>query len=506
MAASKNAHYERGLRLTKQGHHAEAIDCYQQALAVAPSDPHVLFALGNTARALGMAKPAEVFYRQVLSIVPERIEALINLANLLRANGQLGAVRALLEPASNRNPRSPEIWLTLGSVFRDENNADEAERHYRRALELRPGYAAALANLADVLAGKGAFADALPLYDRALAEEPDNAQAKLNRAILHLLTGNLKQGWQDYAARLRVPGKAPICDHGLKPWQGESLSGKRLLVTVEQGVGDQLMFASIIRDLVARADAEGGRVILECEPRLVPLFERSFEDVTVHTSRLEPRGENVFASYSWLADVGGADVAIEMGSLPFHLRDDLSKFPKPNAFLDADEIETLNWQRTLSSAAEGPFIGICWRSGKLTAGRAVNFAPLKEWAAFIRDMPGTPVCVQYDAMAEEIDLLGELSGKTVVVPGGIDQKQELDRACALLSALDAVVSAPTAVCWLAAGAGVSTFKIQRDAAWTSFGCAYEPFAPSAHCMVPDVMGDWAGSFQKTLTALRSQLG
>jgi Flp pilus assembly protein TadD len=506
MTASTNAHYEHGLRFTRQGRHAEAIDCYQKALAASPSDPRVLFALGNTARALGMARPAEVFYRQVLAIAPDRIEALINLANLLRANGQAEAARALLAPALERNPQSHELWLTLGSAFRDAGNADEAERHYRRALDLKPDYAAALSNLADMLAGKGAHAAALPLYDRALCAEPDNAQARLNRAVLHLLMGNLLQGWEDYAARLGIPGKAPICDHGLKRWKGESLSGKRLLVTAEQGIGDQLMFASMIRDLAARADAEGGCIVLECEPRLVPLFARSFEEIAVHPCRMETRGADVHASYGWLDEAGGADLAIEMGSLPLYLRGDLAKFPKPNVFLDADEIETLNWQRTLSNAAEGPFIGICWRSGKLTSGRALNYAPLKNWAAFIRDIPGTPVCVQYDATPEEIGLLGELSGKTVVVPGGIDQKQELDRACALLCALDAVVSAPTAVCWLSAGTGVPTFKILRDAAWTSFGRDHEPFAPAARCIVPDVAGGWADGFAKARAALSLQFG
>jgi Flp pilus assembly protein TadD len=506
MTASTNAHYEHGLRFTRQGRHAEAIDCYQKALAASPSDPRVLFALGNTARALGMARPAEVFYRQVLAIAPDRIEALINLANLLRANGQAEAARALLAPALERNPQSHELWLTLGSAFRDAGNADEAERHYRRALDLKPDYAAALSNLADMLAGKGAHAAALPLYDRALCAEPDNAQARLNRAVLHLLMGNLLQGWEDYAARLGIPGKAPICDHGLKRWKGESLSGKRLLVTAEQGIGDQLMFASMIRDLAARADAEGGCIVLECEPRLVPLFARSFEEIAVHPCRMETRGADVHASYGWLDEAGGADLAIDMGSLPLYLRGDLAKFPKPNVFLDADEIETLNWQRTLSNAAEGPFIGICWRSGKLTSGRALNYAPLKNWAAFIRDIPGTPVCVQYDATPEEIGLLGELSGKTVVVPGGIDQKQELDRACALLCALDAVVSAPTAVCWLSAGTGVPTFKILRDAAWTSFGRDHEPFAPAARCIVPDVAGGWADGFAKARAALSLQFG
>jgi tetratricopeptide (TPR) repeat protein len=506
MTASTNAHYQQGLRFTKEGRHAEAIDCYQQALAAAPADPHVLFALGNTAKALGMPKPAEIFFRQVLAIAPERVEALMNLANLLRANGQPASARALLEPALDRNPESAEIWLTLGSTLREMGDADAAEAHYRKALDLKPNSATALANLADMLAQKGDHAAAFLLYGRAIRNAPNNAQARLNRAVLYLLTGNLKQGWRDYAARLAIPGKAPHYDHGLPAWKGGSLNGKRLLVTAEQGVGDQLMFASMIRDLAARANAEGGSIVLECEPRLVPLFERSFDDVTVRASRMENRGGAVHAQYGWLKSVGGADIAVEMGTLPLHLRDEIAKFPKSNTFLDADEIEVLNWQRTLSSVAEGPFIGVCWRSGKLTSGRALNFARLEQWATFIRAMPGTPVCVQYDATGNEIEMLGELSGKTVVVPAGIDQKQELDRACALMSALDAVVSAPTAVSWLSAGAGVPTYKLQRDAGWTSFGCDYEPFAPAARCIVPDMMDDWADSFGKTLTALRSQFG
>ena len=504
MTASTNAHYRQGLRHSKAGRHAEAIDCYQQALAATPSDPHVLFALGNTARALGMPKPAEIFFRQVLAIAPERIEALTNLANLLRASGQTTSARALLEPALARNPQSAELWLTLGSTLREMGDAAAAEAHYRKALNLEPDSATALGNLADMLAQRGDYAAAFLLYDRAFRNAPNNAQARLNRAILYLLTGNLKQGWQDYAARLAIPGKAPQCDHGLPAWKGGPLKGKRLLVTAEQGVGDQLMFASMIRDLATRASAEGGSIVLECEPRLVPLFERSFDGVTVHACQMENRGGTVQAQYEWLEFIGGADLAVEMGTLPLHLRDEMTKFPKANTFLDADEIEVLNWQRTLSSVAEGPFIGICWRSGKLTSGRALNFAALEQWAAFIRAMPGTPVCVQYDATSDEIEKLGELSGKTVVVPGGIDQKQELDRACALMSALDAVVSAPTAVSWLSAGAGVPTYKLQRDAGWTSFGCSHEPFAPAAHCIVPDAVDDWAGSFEKTLAALRSQ--
>src|SRR5579864_5456150 len=91
-----NAHasrdpYAHGLELTAANRHFEAIECFEEALSRRPNDTRALFALGNTASALGMARPAEAFFRQVLALEPGRVEALVNLANLLRSQGQFDA-------------------------------------------------------------------------------------------------------------------------------------------------------------------------------------------------------------------------------------------------------------------------------------------------------------------------------------------------------------------------------------------------------------------------------
>jgi tetratricopeptide (TPR) repeat protein len=493
--------YEHGLRFMREGRHGDAIDCFQRALAFSPADPKILFALGSTARALGMAKPAEMFFRQVLAIEPERLEALISLANLLRSNGQPQAARDLLMPVLAHKSQSAELWMTLGSALREMGDVAGAEAHYREALARTPRLPTALGNLADILAMRGENDAALDHYTRAIKAAPDNAQLRLNRSILNLSLGHLKEGWRDYTARLRIPGKAPVCDHGLAEWTGGSLKNKRLLVTAEQGVGDELMFASMIPELARRATEEGGRIILECDARLVPLFARSFPDVAVHAAVREKREGVVKGHYGWLKAAGGASLAIEMGTLPRYLRSDLFSFPTYHAYLDADEVEILDWTSSLNDCDDGPFIGICWRSGKMTEGRATQFAPLEAWAEFLSDLPGAPVCAQYDATEEEIERLGEMSGREIIVPGEIDQKNELDRACALFSTLDAMVSAPTAVAWLAAGAGIPTYKILHDTSWTSFGCDYEPFAPSCSCIMPATPGDWADCFAKAKAAL-----
>lgn len=491
--------YEDGLKLSALGRHTEAIARFEQALAAKPDDARVLFALGNTARVLGLPRPAEEFFRRVLALEPERVEALVNLANLLRANADFAAARALLTPVLSRNPDCAELWLTLGSVHRELGDTAAAEIHYREALARKPDYPAALGNLADLLSDSGAIDEALSLYDRALKREPDNAQLRLNRSIMHLRLGNLKAGWRDYAGRLKIPGKAPVADHRLPNWAGGTLKRTRLLVTAEQGVGDQIMFASTIPDLAARAKSEGGSVILECEPRLVSLFARSFADVTVKPSRMETKADVTTAHYGWLKAIGGANAAIEMGSIPRWLRGDLSAFPNSNAYLIPDEAEKAHWREVFGQA-----IGICWRSGKLGGVRNLQYAPLEAWARFIRDLPREIVSVQYDATAGEIAALASLSGRKIIVPETIDQKQELDRTAALLSALDCVISAPTAVSWLAAATGVPTYKILYDVSWTAFGQDHEPFAPSCRCMTPDQAGDWDTVFGKTLSEIRSR--
>jgi tetratricopeptide (TPR) repeat protein len=384
-------------------------------------------------------------------------------------------------------------------------DAARAAAHYREALARRPSYTAALANLADLLSDEGNTEEALALYGRAIDGEPANAQARLNRAMLYLSTGNLKAGWRDYGARLKLSGKAPIAEHTLTKWDGAFVKHTRLLVSAEQGVGDQVMFASMLPELAERAAAGGASIILECERRLVPLFARSFPGVAVHGSDHQTMAGVTRARYGWLKAVGGANAAIELGSLPRLMRGNLDSFRAPHSFLKPDALESALWGGFLASAGRGPFIGLCWRSGKMAGLRSLQYAPLESWAAFISRLPGTLVSVQYDAAVEEVEALERMSGRTIFVPPGLDQKIELDRSLALLFALDAVVTAPTAVSWLAAGAGVDTYKILYDKSWTSFAQPFEPFAPSCLCMMPQTRGDWSDTFAKTLAVLTARL-
>jgi Flp pilus assembly protein TadD len=485
--------YAQGLKLSSQGRHLEAISCFETALAMKPDDAGVLFALGNTAYALGLHQPAAELFRRVLAQDPTRIEALVNLANLLRLQGQFDAARTLLEPALAHGPQSPELLLTLGSTWREAGDTERAKDCYRAALDYRADYPPALSNLADLLADEGAFAAARSLYDRAYKASGGNAQIRLNRAILHFLTGNLEEGWRDYEARKDIPNKVPDAHLKLPEWRGSALKGGRLLVRAEQGIGDQLMFISLIPDLISRLGKR--QVILECDKRLVPLAARSFPDVLVKPQSLITMNGRVTADYGWLNRQGGANAVALMGSLPRWLRKNLDAFSKEcGAFLRPDSNERVHWKNVFAALGSSRLIGICWRSGKSGGHRSVQFAPLEAWGRFLRELPGAIISCQYDATAEEIASLEDLSGRRIFVPQALDQKNELDRTAAMLSQLDVVLSAPTAVSWLAAGTGVNTLKLLYHTSWTAFGQDYEPLAPACRCIGSVRPGDWQEVF------------
>jgi Flp pilus assembly protein TadD len=508
MSASRDP-YGEGLQLSKTGRHAQAIEKFELALARNPDDVRVLFALAGTARTLGLLAVAEKFYLRVLALEPDRLEAVVNLANMLRELGRLDEAETLLSRALNAKPGAAELWLTLGSVLREAGQDEQATVFYRKALEIRPGYVLALGNLADMLSDHGSTSEALKLYETILAAEPDNAQARFHRALLRLLIGDLVGGWREYGARIQnQPSKVPRPDHGLPRWDGVFGENLRLLVTAEQGVGDQIMFASPFAELERRLAERGGTLILECEPRLVGLLSRSFATAVVRPWAVESHAGVVRAQYAWLADVGGADAFVEMGTLPAFLRTRLDDFPRPNTYLRVDAADQSRWRLAFQTLPR-PLVGLCWRSGKRGGQRTRQYAPAQPWAQFLATLPGTPISAQYDARPEEIAALEMASGRCIVVPTGLDQKNELDRTAAMLSTLDAVVSAPTAVSWLAAAAGTAVVKLLTCPSWTSFGTDFEPFAPAAVCLHPAQVGaeagDWAAVFAEAVTVLAATL-
>ncbi|HEX2801975.1 MAG TPA: hypothetical protein VHN73_07930, partial [Phenylobacterium sp.] len=87
------------------------------------------------------------------------------------------------------------------------------------------------------------------------------------RALRLLSTGDFREGWPAYEARIGLAltniQRPPL---PFPEWRGENLAGKRLLVWPEQGLGDKIMFARFIPRIAA------GEIVVLCEPALERLF------------------------------------------------------------------------------------------------------------------------------------------------------------------------------------------------------------------------------------------
>ena len=147
-----------------------------------------------------------------------------------------------------------ELYRQAAQLRQDANYA-EAERRLLQTLELEHDCAAAHLELG--------------LTYR------DQARMLLKRR-------EFAAGWREYAWRVRIPEVDHWRDYDYPMWQGEALSGKRLLVQAEQGLGDQIMFASCLPDVLANAQY----TVLECDPRLAKLFARSFPRAAVYRHRV----------------------------------------------------------------------------------------------------------------------------------------------------------------------------------------------------------------------------
>src|SRR6185436_15328613 len=187
-----------------------------------------------------------------------------------------------------------------------------------------------------------------------LALDPGNVQAHVNLGVLRILTGDFERGWPEYEWRVRTEELLQAYQRFPMPrWDGSPLAGRTLLVHAEQGLGDEIMYASCIPEVIAQAK----HCVIECAQKLVPIFSRSFPQATV---RATAQGDTAV----WLKDAPAIDMQVPVGSLPFHLqRNKAGDFPRDRAYLRPDTTRVHAWEARLATLPPGLKIGLSWRGG-----------------------------------------------------------------------------------------------------------------------------------------------
>ena len=480
-AGNSRAEFDAGLAAYAAQDYAAAIDCFKSVLDKAHDDADAHNNLGMSQLALGNCGDAMDSFVLALHFRPQFPQALYNMALAAHRLGDCAQAVASLERALELTPDFAVAHSMLGYVLGHElGEYERGAAHIRRALELSPADPDVRCNSSAVLTREGRAVEALAICNDLLAAYPEMHEARLNRSLALLKLGRFAEAWPDYEARKAARGNYVPRALPLPEWQGEALRNRKLLVYAEQGLGDQIMFASCLPDVLH----EAALCVIECAPQLVPVFRLSFPAATI-ASRAD--GD---ATLSRLAQSAGVDCQVAIGSLPGHLRKSASDFPCHTGYLKADPARIEYWRRRLDELGPGLKIGISWSGGAPSTGGGNRSLRLAEWSPILELPACTFVSLQYGNAGTELQVLSDQSrGRIHEWREAIESYAE---TAALVAALDLVISVQTALVHLAGALGKPAWVMLRAASEWRYLEQGEtmPWYPSLRLLRQPHPGDW----------------
>ena len=458
------AHLNLGVMLHGAARLEDAVSSFRTVIAIAPLDPRGHFNLGQCLLQLSRPAEAEFSLKRAVELAPDYFDAHLalavlyekadrvqdaiaharqalmlnplpeyysNLGDLLRRTGELEPALAALRTALADKPDEPIIWHNYGAALHAERQLDEAQQAFSQALALDPDFIPAYFGLAKVHEFQGAYDKALAVLERGLVFDPKSPDLIFKLSWLHLAGGDLREGWREYAFRNScILGKQNVQAKRPTPpafWAGEDLSGKTILILTEQGPGEEILFASMFPEVIARA----GLCIIECSPRMVPVFARSFPQAEVRSYLVQEVSPSPLA---------GVDYQIRAPDLGEFLRPDFNHFPCYQGYLKADTAKTKRLRACYQALAPGRLIvGLSWRSKNEEIGE-LKSTDLVAWADVLT-VPGvTFVNLQYGDCAAELAAVKQRLGVDVFHEQGIDPLKNMDDFVAQVAAMDLVIS------------------------------------------------------------------
>ncbi len=387
------------------------------------------------------------------------------------------------------------MLTNLGVALSNLGARDEALAYARRAVELRPEWATAHHNLGMVLGRRGETDAALAAYEQVLRIEPEYAEAHRNRALAWLTRGDFARGWPEYEWRWRCRGLERGPFRFTQPcWQGEDLKGRTILLHAEQGLGDTLQFIRYA-SLVKR---RGGRVVLVCPPPLVRLLAGcSSIDHVLAAGSGASQGLPAF------------DVHAPLMSLPLIFGTTLDDVPAEVPYLSATPASLERWRSALDEVT-GFRVGIAWQGNRRHRNDRLRSFPMAALAPLARVASARLISLQRGAGTEQV---GTGDGAFTVLDldsaSGLQTADDRDflETAAIVSQLDLVVTADTALAHLAGALGVPVWVALPDVAdwrWlTDRGDS--PWYPTMRLFRQDRPGDWAGVFDRMAEALETAI-
>jgi tetratricopeptide (TPR) repeat protein len=425
--------------------------CLSMAYKLAPDYPDAAYNLGFLLESKGDLVGAIARYQETLALQPRHLPATFNLGNAFKASGDIASAEGCYRQVLDVGPH-PEALKNLGILALEADNHIEAEKHFRAGL--------------------------------ALSENPD-IESYLGFTLL--AQERFAEGWQFYEARLKAKPES-ILPALIDKESWDFNPAGTVLVWTEEGIGDVVMFASVLQNVLDRCE----RVILAADERLHALFSRSFP---ANLSLCSDNGD---------ISSGDIDAQVGLASCIGRFRKTVGQFSEAShGYLKADESRVVHLKSKLNQLAAGkPVVGISWSSVNEETGMDRSLA-----LAALVDVLGPRkhflVNLQYGDITADLAGLGEQVAflhQEVTV----DVTRDLDGLAALIKACDIIVSIDNSTVHLAGALGVQQIiLLPKPCSWR-WGIDHDVsvFYAKTKLLRQQSRGDWSNLVH--LPALLSQ--
>ena len=420
---------------------SDARDQLYFACQLQSRDAELLFALASLENDLKSHHAAEPLFQQAVNFEPENVDYILAHFACLVALKKISSARKLITKIRQHKTYSWKAELCEAYLARKTGNSEQALGILNGLLQDQPNQSEILLDIANILKEQREFRPAIGALEKALEIDPESKEMRWNLAFLYLMTGDFEKGWKNYEMRWQSKGWNGRYLETVKPvWTGTEKG--RLLIWKEQGIGDEIMFLSLLHQIPNIITT----IMVECDQRLQPLLSHQ-----------------AYSRFDFITDIEAIDedsydYHLPLGSLPYALNfnPDFSQ-PMMPSYLQASP-QRIAYFQVGDKHPQPKTIGLSWKSTGSLFGDDKN-VHLADMIDGLAEDDIRLVNLQYGNISADYDRLNQQQKTQINLVSELDKRDDLDGLAALMMNCDAIVTTSNATVHLASALGLECHLI-----------------------------------------------